>query len=57
MELHLQSLHIWAPCAQLYSLVETPQLPPTPHLGSYKRAILVSQDRHLFVTPWEIGNP
>ncbi len=26
---------------------------PPPHLGSYTRALLVSQDRrHLFVTPW-----
>ncbi len=43
---------IWAPCAQLYSLVETPQPPPPPpHVGSYSRALLVSQDRrHLFVT-------
>jgi hypothetical protein len=31
-------------CAQLYSMsTETPQLPP-PHLGSYTRALLVSQD-------------
>ncbi len=30
---------------------ETPPLPP--HLGSYLRALLASQDgRHLFVTPW-----
>ncbi len=49
MELDLQSF-IWAPCAQQYSLAETPQLPP--HLGSDKRALLVSQDRrHLFVSP------
>ncbi len=43
---------IWAPCVQLYSLTETPQLPPLPpHLGSYTRSLLVSQDRrHLFVT-------
>ena len=55
MEVDLQSLfglHVtW--CAQLYSLAETPQLPPSPHLDSYTRALLVSQDRrHLFVTPW-----
>ncbi len=25
---------IWAPCAWLYSLAETPQLPSPPHLGS-----------------------
>jgi hypothetical protein len=44
---------IWAPCAQLYSLAENPATPPPPHLGSYTRALLVSQDRrHLFVTPW-----
>jgi hypothetical protein len=44
---------IWAPCAQLYSLAETPQPPLPPHLGPYTRALLVSQDRrHLFVTPW-----
>jgi hypothetical protein len=48
MELDLQSF-IWAPCAQLYSLAETPQPPlpppPTSHLGSYIRALLVSRDR------------
>jgi hypothetical protein len=52
MELDLQSL-FGAPCAQLYSLVETPHSPHPPHLGSYTRELLVSQDRrHLFVTPW-----
>jgi hypothetical protein len=53
MEVDLQKL-IWAPCAQLYSFAETPQLPPIPpHWDSYTRALLVSQDRrHLFVTPW-----
>jgi hypothetical protein len=40
---------IWAPCAQLYSLAKTPQPSPHPLLGSYTRALLVSQDRHLFV--------
>ncbi len=39
---------IWAQCAQLHSLAEPPQSPP-PHLGSYTRALLVSQERrHLF---------
>ncbi len=42
MEFDLHSL--WAPCAQLDSLAEVPQPPPTPHLGSYTRALLVSQD-------------
>ncbi len=52
MELDLQNL-FGAPCAQLYSLAGTPQLPPPPHLGSYTSALFVSQDRrHLFVTPW-----
>ncbi len=38
---------ILAPCAQLYLAAGTP------HLGSYTRALLVSQERrHLFVTPW-----
>jgi hypothetical protein len=39
-------------CVRLYSLAQTPLLPPPPsHLGSYTRALLVSQDRrHLFVT-------
>jgi hypothetical protein len=43
---------IWAPVhVKLYSLAETPQPPPPPHLGSYTRALFVSQDRrHLFVT-------
>jgi hypothetical protein len=46
---------IWAPYVQLYSLDETPQLSPPPrNLGSYTRALLVSQDRrHLFETPWK----
>jgi hypothetical protein len=34
MELDLQTF-IWAPCAQLYSLADTLQTPPPPHLGSY----------------------
>ncbi len=50
--------YIFAPCVQLYSLAETPQppaLPPLP-LGSYTRALLVSQDRQrLFVTQWPPG--
>ncbi len=38
--------------SQLYSLAETPQPPPPPHLGSYRRTPLVSQDRrHLLWTP------
>ncbi len=44
---------ILAACVQLYSLAETPH-PSSPllHLGSYMRALLVSQNRrHLFVTP------
>jgi hypothetical protein len=53
MELDLQSLF---GLLQLFSLAETPQLPPpphpSPHLGSYTRVLLVSQDRrHFFVTP------
>ncbi len=32
---------IWTSYAHLYSLTETPQLPPSPHLGSYTRALLV----------------
>jgi hypothetical protein len=54
---------IWAPCAQLYSFAETRTTPPIPrYMGSYTRALLVSQDRrHPFVTPfmalyvWEGG--
>ncbi len=44
-----------APCAVVHSLAETPQPQPSfsPQLGSYTRALLVSQDwRHLYVTPW-----
>ncbi len=42
---------IWAP---VYSCTRWLRLPPLPpHLGSYTRALLVSQGRrHLFVTPW-----
>ncbi len=45
---------IWAPCAQLYSLAETPSPHPPAFLGSYTSALLVmvSQDRrNIFVTP------
>ncbi len=36
-----------------------PAIPPPPLLGSYRMALLVSQDgRHLFATPWfEVLNP
>jgi hypothetical protein len=54
MELDLQSL-FGLLCTVVYSLAETPQLfpSPPPHLGSYTRALVVSQDRrHIFVTPW-----
>jgi hypothetical protein len=44
---------IWDPCAQLYSLAETPQFPPSSHIWAHNtKGLLVSQDRrHLFVTP------
>jgi hypothetical protein len=41
----------------LHSLAKTPLPPHTPHLGSYTRTLLVSQDRrHIYVTPcyWRI---
>ncbi len=40
-------------CAQVYSLAETPQLPPSPRIWTrITRALLVCKDRrHLFVTP------
>ncbi len=56
MEVDLQSLFglrvTW--CAHLFSLAETPQLPPSPRiLTRITRALLVSKDRrHLFATPW-----
>jgi hypothetical protein len=56
MEVDLQSLfglHVtW--CAQLYSLAETPQHPPSPRIWTcITRALLVRKDRwQLFVTPW-----
>ncbi len=55
MELDLSKVYLGSlcSCAQLYLLAETQQPPhPPPPLGSYTRALLVSQDRrHLFVTP------
>ncbi len=42
------------PCAQLYSLTE-PAIPPPPippHLGSYRRALLVSQDTVDGISLW-----
>ncbi len=56
MEVDLKSLFgrnvTW--CAQLYSLAETPQLPPYPLIWTrITRAWLVSKDRrHHFVTAW-----
>ncbi len=51
MELDLSSLFgLYSSCT-----AEAPSAPPPhpPHLGSYTRTLLVSQDRrHLFVTPW-----
>ncbi len=46
-------------CAQLYSMAETPQLPPSPRIWTRNtRALLVSKDRrHLFVTPWCSDTP
>jgi hypothetical protein len=40
-------------CTQMYSLAETPQLPPPPSFGLvYGGTLLVSKDgRQLFVTP------
>ncbi len=56
MEVDLQILFglyvTW--CAQLYSLVETPQ-PPPPHPPAwalYEGAIGQQDRRHLLVTPW-----
>jgi hypothetical protein len=38
MELDLKSLFgLQPPCAQLYSLAETPQLPPSPRIWAHKR--------------------
>jgi hypothetical protein len=42
----------------LQIIVWDPATPPPPHLGSYTKALLVSQDRrHLFVTPlsWSLS--
>jgi hypothetical protein len=54
LEFDLQSLfglHVHS--CTWYSLTDTCNPTPTPHLGSYTRALLVSQDRrHLFITPW-----
>ncbi len=63
MELDLQSLFrlhdTWCAqhsCTVLIGWDPTPQPPINPHLGSYTRALLVSQDwRHLLVTPWLRG--
>ncbi len=50
---NMESKVYLASCVQRHSSAETPQPPLSPHLGSYTRALLVSQDRrHLFLTPW-----
>ncbi len=49
----LFGLHVQ--CVQLHSLAKTPKPPPPlpPHLGSYTRTLLGSQERrNLFVTHW-----
>ncbi len=52
MELDPQSLFGLHVHCTAFSLAETPQSPLPPHLGSYTRALLVSQDgRHLFGDP------
>jgi hypothetical protein len=56
MELDLLSLFGLHVQSCTYSLAETPQRPPPPHMGSYTRTLLVSQDRLLlFVTSWYGG--
>jgi hypothetical protein len=56
MESDLQSLfglHVYSCIHWLRPRKSQPPPPNPPHLGSYTRALLVSQDRrHLFVTPW-----
>ncbi len=56
IELNLQSLfglHVYS-CTHWLRPHNTPPIPP--HLGSYTRALLVSQDRrHLCITPWSRG--
>jgi len=59
MKVHLQSLfglHVTL-CAQLYSLAETPPLPPSSRIGTrIWGALLVSKDRrHLLVTPCSLS--
>ncbi len=53
MELDHQSLHVFGLHVHSYTHRLRPRNPlPPPHLGSYTRALLVSQDRrHLFMTP------
>jgi hypothetical protein len=43
---------IWVPVYSCTHWLRPLNFPPPPHLGSYTRALLVSQERrHLFVTP------
>jgi hypothetical protein len=52
MELNLQSL-FWLHVHSCIHWLGPRNHPPPPHLGSYTRALFVSQDRRdLFVTPW-----
>jgi hypothetical protein len=56
MEFDLQSL-LGLLCTAVLSGWDPATLPLAPHLGSYTRALFVSQDRrHLFVTPWLVSN-
>jgi hypothetical protein len=47
---------IWAPLYSCTHWLRPRNSPLPPHLGSYTKALLVSQGRrHLFVTPWRVG--
>ncbi len=56
IELDIQNLfglHVYSFTHWLRPCIATPQFPSPPHLGSFTRAPLVSQDWwHLSVTPW-----
>ncbi len=53
LNMDISKVYLGSMCTAVHVGWDPRKPPPPPYLGSYTRALLVSQDRwHLFVTPW-----